>query len=215
VIIIDVVFFWDWIAYVVAKSVELKRCIWWERVTSETLSVYVDLYKKLRWEWRKIKGVVCDGRRWVLEYFKGQWIAVQKCHFHQEQTWRLYLWKKSKNKHESILELKYVYEHLGKIDYEWLNLLLWVWKEKWSEYLKEKNLEWHVIHVKQMKAYRSLLRNIGYLETHEKEKDLWIPTTTNWLDWWVFSWLKSHKSMHRWMNRKNACKFIENYFWTH
>lgn len=191
----------------------LKRCIWWKKVHSETLSVYIDLYKKLREEGWKITWVVCDGRRGVLEYFKWQWIPVQKCHFHQMQTWRMYLWKKTKDKHESILDLKHVYDHLGKIDYEWLSLLLWVWKEKRREYLKEKNLYGQLIHVKEMKAYRSLLRNIGYLETHNKDNQ--IPTTTNGLDGWVFGWIKPHIAMHRWMNTENLCKFIENYFATH
>ena len=180
---------------------------------SETLSVYIDLYKKLRSEWRIITWAVCDGRRWVLEYFTWQWIAVQKCHFHQAQTWRFYLWKKNKNKHESILDLKHVYDHLGKIDYEWLSLLAEARKEKWNEYLKERNLYGKLVHVREMKAYRSLLRNIGYLRTHETHEG--IPTTTNGLDGWVFSWLKTHIAMHRWMNVENLCKFIENYFATH
>jgi hypothetical protein len=111
------------------------------------------------------------------------------------------------------MELKHVYEHLGKIDYEWLNLLLGAWKEKRWEYLKERNIHNQLLHVKELKAYRSLLRNIGYLRTHEDNE--WVPTTTNGLDGGVFGWIKPHIAMHRWMNRENLCKFIENYFATH
>jgi hypothetical protein len=209
------VFFREWIAYIVAKSVWLQRCIWRKKVGSEKLAYYQDLYKQLVLEWRKITWVVCDGRRWVLEYFKRIWIPVQKCHFHQSQTWKFYLWKKKRNKHECILELKYIYEHLGKVDYEWLKLLLVDWKERWDEYLKERNIHGRLLHIKVLKAYKSLLRNIPYLETHEVKKELWIPTTTNGLDGWVFSWIKTHISIHRGLNDENISKLIENYFALH
>jgi hypothetical protein len=185
------------------------------RVWSEKLVYYQDLYKQLVSEWRKIIWVVCDGRRWVLEYFKHRWIPVQKCHFHQSQTWKFYLWKKKKSKHKCIIELKYIYEHLGKVDYEWLRLLLLDWKERWDEYLKEKNQYGKLLHIKVLKAYKSLLRNIPYLETHEVKKNLWIPTTTNGLDGWVFSWVKTHISIHRGLNDENLSKLIENYFASH
>jgi hypothetical protein len=211
----DVVFFRDWIAYIVAKSVHLQKCIWRLKVKNKRVSHYECLYKQLISEWRKITWVVCDGRRWVIEYFKSIWVPVQKCHFHQQQTWKFYLWKKTKNKDKCILELKYIYEHLGKVDYEGLALLLLDWRERRDEYLKEKNLYGKILHIKVLKAYRSLLRNIPYLETHEVRSNLWIPTTTNGLDWWVFSWVKTHISIHRGLNDENLSKLIENYFSTH
>jgi len=211
----DVVFFGKRMAYLVAKSVKLQRCIWRMKVDSEQTSYYQELYDQLVFEWWKILWVVCDGRRWVMQYFCRMWIPVQKCHFHQVQTWKLYLWKKKKGKHENILELKYIYEHLGKVDYEGLKLLLLDWRERWSWYLNEKNHEWKLLHTKALKAYRSLLRNIPYLETHESRKELWIPTTTNGLDGWVFSWIKTHISIHRWLNDENLSKLIENYLSSH
>ncbi len=208
-------FFRPGIAYIVGKSVHLKKCIYWKRVLKEDIWCYKELYQDLVLKWREIVGIVCDGRRWVLEYFSSLGIPAQKCHFHQSQTGRLYLGKKTKNKHPCILELKYIYEHLGRLDYEWLRLLLFDRKERWEEYLWERNIYWRRLHKKPLKAYRSLLRNIKYLEIHEVYFYLEIPTTTNGLDWWVFSWLKSWISIHRGLNDKNLCKLIEYYFFLH
>jgi len=53
-----------------------------------------------------------------------------------------------------------------------LRLLLLDWKERWDEYLKEKNVHGKLSHLKVLKAYKSLLKNIPYLETYEVKEDL-------------------------------------------
>ncbi len=209
------VFFGKRMAYLVAKSVTLQRCIWWLQIESEKVVHYQELYEQLLFEWRKVLWVVCDGRTGVMRYFSRMWIPVQKCHFHQAQTWKHYLGKKRKSKHECILELKYIYEHLGKVDYEGLRLLLVDRKERWNGYLNERNYEWKLLHTKALKAYRSLLKNIPHLEVHETRKELCIPTTTNGLDGWIFSWIKTHTSIHRGLNDENLSKLIVSYLSSH
>ncbi len=191
----------------VIKSLKYNKVIKYKQVITERLEDYKALIQELITEWRTIEAVVSDWKRWILWWF---WtIPTQMCIFHQQRIFRKYLGKK--NKLEPNIELKIIYEHIGKVDKEWLEIALDVWFMKYKIRLLERNYEWKFIHERTRKTYRSLKRNMERLYVFEKYPYFNIPTTTNNLDWWVFSWLKTRLRVHRWMKKENIIKFVTEY----
>ncbi len=191
----------------VIKSLKYNRVIKYKQVLTERLEDYKELVYELMNEWRIILAIVSDWKRWVLWWF-GK-IPTQMCIFHQQRIFRRNLGKH--NKLIANIELKIIYEHIGKVDQEWLNIALNERFEKYKERLLERNYEWKFIHERTRKTYRSLKRNMERLYVFESYSHLNIPTTTNALDWWVFSWLKTRLRVHRWMKKENIIKFVTEY----
>lgn len=191
----------------VFRSYELEKNLLWYKVEWETIAKYKQWVQELINYWWKIRAIVCDGKRWLLGWFGS--IPTQMCHFHQKQIMTRYLTRKPKL--EQNIDLKEISKYIWKLRENTLRTWLEDWIVKNKERLQEKNDSWKYVHERTRKAYKSLLRNLPYLYTYERHKDIPIPNTTNHLDWWVFSRLKERLWNHRWLKQDRKQKWIEWY----
>jgi len=191
----------------VFRSYELEKNLLWYKVEWETIAKYKQWVQELINYWWKINAIVCDGKRWLLGWFGS--IPTQMCHFHQKQIMTRYLTRKPKL--EQNIDLKEISKYIWKLRENTLRTWLDDWIVKNKERLQEKNDSWKYVHERTRKAYKSLLRNLPYLYTYERHKDIPIPNTTNHLDWWVFSRLKERLWNHRWLKQDRKQKWIEWY----
>lgn len=81
-------------------------------------------------------------------------------------------------------------------------------KEKYKEYLKERNEEGIFKHRRVRRAIRSLYTNAPYLYTYKKYPELEIPTTTNSCDGY-FSHIKTRLRVHLGLTKEHKDKLIE------
>jgi hypothetical protein len=184
----------------------LKKNILWKEVKWETIQDYKDGIATLQNQWRIIKAIVCDGKRWLLWWLD---IPVQMCVFHQKQIMRRYITKTPKL--EANKELQ---------DISWL---IWIirkttiqqWMDdrhkRYKNFLLEKNDSGNYVHTRTRKAYRSLKNNLQYLYTFsDYEWIIDIPKTTNSIES-VFSHLKQKVWLHRWLKKHRKLRLIDEF----
>jgi len=203
----DTTYFWRDYWYMVFRSYELEKNLLRFKVDYETIKKYKEWIKYLQSKWRTIKAIVCDWRKWLLWWFGN--IPTQMCLFHQKQIMIRYLTRKPKL--EENKELKDIVKYLWELKEDTIHERLDSRYDRNCEWLKEKNELWKFIHVRTRKAYKSLVRNLPFLYTCDKHKNIPIPNTTNALEWWVFSWLKEKLWNHRWLKPHRKQKWIERY----
>ena len=201
ILLIDTTYFWDfWI--MVFKNYEEKRIINYKIVKNENNTDYKEWIKKLISDWWDIKGIVCDGRKWLLWWF---WeIPTQMCQFHQVAIIRRYITKNpilQANK-----DLNWITHLLKQTDKETFSYYIDLYGEKYDVFLKERALwrDWkfHYVHKRTRSAYFSLKRNLKYLFTwYDYYWKIDIPNTTNWLEWF-FSHVKSKVRLHSWLKKE-------------
>lgn len=157
-----------------------------------------------------VKGIVCDGRKGLLQLF-GK-IPIQMCNFHQVAIIRRYLTKKPK-----MQASKELWEHvllLKDIDKESFEGGLDAWHLKWKAFLNEKKIDTNgknrYVHKKLRSAYRSLTTNLPWLFTWYDNMKLEIPNTTNAIDG-HFSDLKNKLRNHNGLSEKRKKKFIDEF----
>ncbi len=127
-------------------------------VDNENNEDYKNWVKELEKAWFIIKAIVCDWRKWLLNWFSN--IPTQMCNFHQVAIVRRYITKKP------VLEenkaLKWITDLLTKTDKETFSYYLDLYWEKYKDFLNEKSLwrDWklHYIHRRTRSAYFSLKR---------------------------------------------------------
>lgn len=191
----------------VFRSHELKKNIYRKEVKWETIKDYKEWINLLQEQWRIIKAIVCDWKKWLLWGF---WdIPVQMCIFHQKQIMRRYITKSPKL--EANKELKDIAAAIWDIRkatiQEWLDDRY----RKYKSFLVEKNDWWKYIHIRTRKAYRSLITNLQYIYTFSNY--IWtidIPRTTNSLES-VFSHMKQKVWLHRWLKKERKLKLIDQF----
>ena len=189
----------------------LKRNIYWKEVKWETLGDYKWWVRRLQEEWWIIEAIVCDGKKWLLQWFS--WIPVQMCQFHQRQIITRYITKRPKL--EANKELKEIASMIGKLRKDTMIVRLDSWYQENEKFLKEKNDNWKAVHERTVKAYKSLKRNMDYLYVYKDyEWIIDIPNTTNSLDW-TFSHLKQKVWLHRWTTKQRKLKLIDDYLSSH
>lgn len=66
VLIMDTTYFWRSFWIMVFRSSELKKNLLWKEVQWESLEEYKSWIAELENKWWKIKAVVCDWKRWLL-----------------------------------------------------------------------------------------------------------------------------------------------------
>jgi hypothetical protein len=94
-----------------------------------------------------------------------------------------------------------------------LPLLLMPMHDRGFSFIRERTTDpetgsWHYTHKRLRSAYRSLILNLPYLFTYEKNPDLKIPNTTNSLDG-CFEYLKELTRVHRGSTRDLNNKIIK------
>lgn len=207
ILLIDTTYFWTF-GLMVFKDSETKEVLNYKVVDYETNIAYKEWIQELEWDWRIIKAIVCDGRKWLLWWF---WeIPTQMCQFHQRQIIRRYITKTpvlAPNK-----ELNEIMKRLTRTDKWTFEIMLTDRYKDHELFLKEKgiNLKWkgYFIHRRTRSAYFSLKRNIKYLFIYQDY--LWkleIPNTTNGLES-LFSHIKYKVNLHRWLRKDRKLKLI-------
>ena len=130
----------------------------------ETNKLYIRGIQELKDKGFVVLGIVCDGRKGLLQSFPD--IPVQMCQFHQVSIIRRYITKNPKL--PAAIELKELVEMLTKTDKESFEGGLDIWYNKWESFLKERTInpetgKSHYTHKRLRSAYRSLKTNLKWL----------------------------------------------------
>lgn len=186
-----------------------KRNIYWKYVSHETNGEYVSGVKHLQNQGWDILGIVCDGKRGILNSFGS--IPVQLCQFHQIAIVTRYITRKPKL--QPGIELKEIVSKLTITTRDEFEYLLYVWHNRWEFFLKQRtyNLEtkkFNFTHKRIRSAYRSLISNIPYLFTYQKYPDLNMPNTSNSIEG-TFSKIKTKLRVHNGMKIEKKKKVID------
>lgn len=207
IIIMDTTYFGRKFGYMVFRDYLGEQNILRYRISRETNTKYKEWISYLQKLWWTVIWIICDGKLWLLTWFWN--IPVQMCQFHQKQIITRYLTRKPKL--APSIELKDVVQSLWNIPESTMRDLLQDRYRRHKKWLWERNIMWWYIHTRTRKAYKSMIRNLPYLYTYERHKELHLPKTTNELEWWVFSWLKQKLWNHRWLTESRKYKRIEYY----
>lgn len=193
----------------VFRSYELKKNILWKEVSRETNQAYKDWVKELQKNWRVIKAIVCDWKKWILWWF---WeIPTQMCHFHQKQIMKRYLTQNPRV--EANKELKEIWNSIWNFSMRTIKQRLDDWYRRNKSFLSERNDANKLVHNRTLKAYRSLNRNLKYLYTYKDyEWIIDIPNTTNSIES-TFSHVKQKANLHRWLKKKRKLKVLDQFLW--
>ena len=210
VAIADVTFFGRSSGICVIRSPHLKKNLYVQEVTHETVDVYRQGRIALEQMGYTLQAIVLDGRPGVRQLFAD--IPVQMCHFHQKQIITRYLTRNPKL--VAGIELKGLTATLCETNEDEFTSALDTWYAHWSLFLKERTTEpltgkWHYTHKRLRSAYRSLRLNLPFLFTYQKYPDLNIPNTTNSLDG-CFAYLKELVRVHRGSTRNLKRKIIKD-----
>ncbi len=181
-------------------------------VKTETNALYIQGINELKKQGFEVVGIVCDGRKGLLQSFNKT--PVQMCQFHQVAIIRRYITKNPKL--PASIELKELIAMLKMTDKESFEGGLELWFSKWESFLNERttNLETgksHYTHKRLRSAYRSLKTNSKWLFTWYDYFELNIPNTTNAIDG-HFSDLKNKLRNHNGLSRARKIKFIDEFF---
>jgi transposase-like protein len=207
ILLIDTTYFWSF-GLMIFKDSEKKKILNYKIVDYETNESYREWIEEIQAEWREIKAIVCDWRRWLLWGFSI--IPTQMCQFHQTQIVRRYITKNPVL--EPNKELNSIIKWLTRTDKWTFEIMLENRHRKYDIWLKERdiNTKWkkYFIHKKTRSAYFSLQRNIKYLFIYQDY--LWkldIPNTTNGIES-LFSHIKYKVNLHRWLRIDRKIKLI-------
>lgn len=208
VIIPDTTFWGRSYGACVFRSPHLKKNLWWDEVTSETVATYYYGRKILEEQGWTFTAAVVDGRRGLARVFKD--IPVQICIFHQVKRVTTYLTRRPQTL--AGRELRAIALQLKDSNEKEFTILLALWHARWKHLIQEKTRvpgcnRWFYTHKNVRSAYLSLKNNLPHLFTYQKYPELNIPTTTNSLDG-MFAQLKAKLSVHRGLRRDRRFKVI-------
>ena len=196
----------------VFKDVWSGDILIWKYIESETIKDYTYLKNELENRGFTIKCIVIDGKRGLFKAFEA--FPVQMCHFHQKMIVQRYITRHPKL--EASKDLKKIVSRLtSTTETRFINALD-RWYETHEKFINEKSInpttgKEYFTHRKLVAAYRSLRRNLPYLFTYKKDKELKIPNTTNSLDGGVFSQLKKLTKIHQGSTKSLKSKLIDDY----
>ena len=180
-------------------------------VRNETNALYAQGINELKSLGFEIIGIVCDGRKGLIQSLKD--IPVQMCQFHQSAIIRRYLTKRPKLK--SAQELMEVVNLMKQTDKESFVGALQMWFDKWETFINERtanpitNKSFYT-HKRLRSAYRSLKSNLPYLFTWYDHIELRLPNTTNAIDG-HFADLKNKLRNHNGLSKERKMKFIDEF----
>jgi hypothetical protein len=180
-------------------------------VKTETNALYKRGIKELQSQGFIIIGIVCDGRRGLINSFES--IPVQMCQFHQAAIVRRYITKNPRM--SPAIELKEITALMKQTDRKSFEGALNDWYNKWKSFLNERTIneetgKSYYTHRRLRSAYRSLMTNLKWLFTWCANIELGIPNTTNSIDG-HFADLKNKLRNHNGLSRKRKIKFINEF----
>jgi len=211
VVLMDTTYWGRSFGVMLFKDVYTKENLLKYYVKTETNALYIKGINELKKQGFEIVGIVCDGRKGLLQSFKN--IPVQMCQFHQVAIIRRYITKNPKL--PASIELKELVAMMKNTDKESFEGGLKQWHTKWESFLKERsiNLETgksYYTHKRLRSAYRSLKTNLKWLFTWYDYMELKIPNTTNAIDG-HFSDLKNKLRNHNGLTKERKKKFIDEF----
>lgn len=171
----------------------------WKYVDSEKLSYYLEELRHLVFLGYTFKSFTIDGRRGVVQLLQRYFntIPIQICHFHQVQIVIRYTTKNPKT--DCGKELRLLILNLKTLSKQDFTTQLEKLKNKYKDFLKERNEQNQFQHKRLRSAFRSIKTNLPYLFTFENYPELNIPTTTNSADGSFGQWkykIKLHRHLH-------------------
>ena len=195
VIVMDTTYFKRLFGVMVWRCPHRKQNLLWKFLPYETISAYKDGIETLEAVGWKVKAIVCDGRRGVLQGFS---VPVKMCHFHQAAIVTRYVTRRPKL--DAGQDLQSLMRRLPTVDEAQFTLWLELWHDKWGEFLKERTVDeitrrWHYTHRRLRSAYYSVKRNLPYLFTYLRHPELNIPNTSNSLEG-IFTHIKKNMRLH-------------------
>jgi hypothetical protein len=173
--------------------------------TIEQLSKGLDILDSLGY---MFKSVTIDGRAGFIKYLKVRYphTPLQYCQFHQKQTIRQCI---TNNPQTACgQELKEFMKDFLKYDYDSFYKDYCKLRNKWSEFMKERNEKKQFKHRMLRRAFGSLKRNMPYLFVYKMFPDLKIPNTTNSCDGY-FTHFKKRIKRHCGLKRNRRIKLAE------
>ena len=172
-----------------------EKIIYYELALKEIEKAYIPL------------SFTIDGRQGVIQLLENMFpsVPIQLCHFHLVQNISRYTTKRpktgcGKELRELVLELKASSEEEFTKKYNEL-------KERYKEFLKEKNESGEFKHKRLRSAFNAIKRQLPYLFTFEKFPHLKIEKTTNSCDGY-FSHLKAKVNIHRGISTRRKIQMI-------
>jgi hypothetical protein len=180
-------------------------------VKNETNLKYIEGIQELQRTGFIILGIVCDGRKGLIQSFGS--IPVQMCQFHQSAIIRRYLTRKPKL--QAAKELMIVVDLMKQTDKASFEGALHLWFEKWRNFIDERTINHETgksfyTHKRLRSAYRSLKNNLQWLFTWYDYFELKIPNTTNAIDG-HFADLKNKLRNHNGLSLNRKIKFIDGF----
>ncbi len=180
-------------------------------VKTETNVLYKQGIEQLKSAGFIIVGIVCDGRKGLINSFKG--IPVQMCQFHQAAIIRRYITKNPRM--PAAIELKEITALMKQTDRESFEGALNDWYVKWKSFLNERTVNEETgksfyTHKRLRSAYRSLKTNLKWLFTWYDNIDLGIPNTTGAIEG-HFADLKNKLRNHNGLSIERKKKFIDEF----
>lgn len=208
-VIMDTVYIRRGFGIMVFRDHYRKRNIYWKYVPHETNGEYISGIEYLKEQGWNILGIVCDGKRGILNSFGST--PVQLCQFHQIAIVTRYITRKPKLLPN--IELKEIVSMLTTSTRDEFESLLFDWHEKWEFFLKHRsyNIEtkkFHFTHKRLRSAYRSLISNIPYLFTYKKYSELDMPNTSNSIEG-KFSRIKTKLRNHTGLKLEKKKKILD------
>lgn len=195
VIVMDTTYFHHFFGVMVWRCPHRSQNLLWKFLPYETIGSYKEGIAELEGRGWKVKAIVCDGRRGLLQGFS---VPVQMCHFHQAAIVTRYVTRRPKL--EAGQDLQSLMRHLPKVDEAQFTLWLELWHDKWGIFLKERTIDeltgrWHYTHRRIRSAYYSVHRNLPNLFTYLRYPQYAIPNTTNSLEG-IFTHIKKNMRLH-------------------
>jgi transposase-like protein len=173
---------------------------------SEKIVYYEDCLKEISKKY-KLSSFTIDGRRGVIQLLEKMFplAPIQLCQFHliknvSKSTTRRPKTECGKELRKLILELKTLTEESFTNKYIKL-------KEKYKDFLNEKNESRKFVHRRLRSAFNSIKVQLPYLFTFEKFPALKIEKTTNSCDGY-FSHLKAKVNIHRGITARRKIQLI-------
>jgi len=187
---------------------KLGKNLSWKYVDTEKLSYYLEELRNLVELGYTFKSFTIDGRRGVVQLLQKHFnaIPIQICHFHQVQIVTRYTTRTPKT--ECGQELRKLILNLKSLPQTEFTIQLNNLKEKYQDFLKERNEQNQFVHKRLRSAFRSVKTNLPYLFTFQDYPELNIPTTTNSADGSFGQW-KYKVKLHRHLNLDRKKQMID------
>jgi len=210
VIVMDTTYFRRLFGVMVWRCPHRQKNLLWKFLPYETIDAYKRGIEQLEEQGWKVRAIVCDGRRGLLQGFS---VPVQMCHFHQAAIVTRYVTRRPKL--EAGQDLQSLMRCLPEVDEVQFTLWLELWYDKWGTFLKERTVDeltkrWHYTHCRIRSAYYSVKRNLPYLFTYLRYPDLDIPNTTNSLEG-IFTHIKKNMRLHGGLRMHHKQPMIEEF----